>query len=121
MYVLDPLAQDTSTESDSGYNYDESLVITAVTFKAIVCLLFLVILGLIIETVFRFLVPTREKRIYVLTFYILASLLTLSCLFANSYYVLNPGQFISHFDFMVDGYKDMGLVGDIDHAFLHLE
>lgn len=75
----------------------EKLTKAAFYMKLGVSFLFTFQLGLIIESVLRFLVPSREKRPYVLTFYILASLLSVVCLVEGIYFAVHPSKFTKMF------------------------
>ena len=68
------------------------------SMKAIQVLVFLVVTLVITEIIFRHLIPSRERRGFVLVFYALATTCSLFCLSEGIYFSVNPDEFICLFD-----------------------
>ena len=86
-----------------------------------VSFLFFFQLGLIIESVLRFLVPSGENRSYVLTFYILATLLSIVCLVEGIYFAISPKKFTAMFYNDFDSWDKDGAAGLVSNLVFHME
>ena len=97
--------------------------LTTATFymKLGVSFLFTFQLGLIVESVLRFLVPSRENRPYVLTFYILASLLSIVCLVEGIYFAVHPSKFTKMFFHDFDAWVKHSTGGLWSNLVFHME
>ena len=78
------------TEKDKDCNYRKEQFYIIRSMKAIQVLVFLVVTIVIAEIIFRYLLPSREKRGYVLVFYSLATACSLLCITEGFYFTLNP-------------------------------